>query len=613
MPPGACVRASKDWIPWAVGGLGSAVIVRQAIGSRSLALLDLVVPPQVQLPAGVWGLGPELPRRGLFVVPIAWLSSFVPGGTVVAVALVAFLTVGFVGACRLVPAVPTLARLGSGALYAWSPFVLTRIGVGHLSVVLGAALLPWAMPVLLRPSDRLSRTWLWMVALSAAGIYGGLLAGALTVVGLAASRFRRGGWVVLALLGSQLTWLVSGVLVQALSVGQPVSVGSSSFATSARGPIGVLTLAGGHGFWAATEEAPGGVATALGGLIVVVLAALGYSRFTAQHGRRALAVALAGLGLTLASSLPGLRSVTARLTEMTVGAPFREGQRFLVLTLVWLAPAAAVGAARLAGSAGRFRPELALPLIVAFSLTLPAGAVLDQRLEPVRFGSEWEAARRAVLREPGTVLALPWTQYLDLPGADGRRVIHPIEQYFGGDVLSSSDPQFDIRPQEGADPREPTVLADLAQLDQGRPQSSAFADLGVRWVAVVRESGNDTARAEQLRSDPGLELVTSGPDLAMYRVRGWRGPGVDEDGRGVAISSPLAPLATFGTDRAVVWGRPASGGWLRAWSAGTPTSDGLLRFPEGSGPVWYWPALLVVGSYALVAAVTAVAIRRRRR
>jgi len=39
---------------------------------------------------------------------------------------------------------------------------------------------------------------------------------------------------------------------------------------------------------------------------------------------------------------------------------------------------------------------------------------------------------------------------------------------------------------------------------------------------------------------------------------------------------------------------PYQTGWLRGWDAATASPEGLISLPAGSGPVWYWPALVVI-------------------
>src|SRR5207253_147664 len=121
------------------------------------------------------------------------------------------LVVAFAGVWRLLPEAGVATRFGAGVLYAASPFTLTRVAVGHWGVVAALAVLPWALPVLLRPNDDLRRTWLWSVAIGATGVTGGVFGLVLVVCGLVADRGRRAVSVVAIFLVAQLPWLIPGI------------------------------------------------------------------------------------------------------------------------------------------------------------------------------------------------------------------------------------------------------------------------------------------------------------------------------------------------------------------------------------------------------------------
>ena len=162
------VAARASWGPWAVGALLAVVMLGPALAPGPLFTLDQVLPPQVPVPRGMWGLGPELPRRVPMWLPVAWLSPLIGGDTVGKLLMIATIVLAFVGAHRLTTWMldetgasrSDATAYGAACLYALSPFLLTRIGVGHLMVALPMALLPWVLPILLRPADRLRLTFL---------------------------------------------------------------------------------------------------------------------------------------------------------------------------------------------------------------------------------------------------------------------------------------------------------------------------------------------------------------------------------------------------------------------------------------------------------------------
>jgi hypothetical protein len=255
---------------------------------------------------------------------------------------------------------------------------------------------------------------------------------------------------------------------------------------------------------------------------------------------------------------------------------------------------------------------VATPLAIALLLAGPGLFGINGRLEPASFPPDWARARDVREQADGTLLALPFSEYVDLPFAGNRRVFNPIPAYFGGDVIFSSDPGLDAPAQERADPREPAARRIVSTMLGDRLPSRRLAAIGVRWVALLHEE--NWTDFGVLRSDPGLRRVTGGRSIELFRVLPWKGPAVTGGGRAVDVDTPVLPFGDVGSDLPVTWYRPASGGWLRGLDGIGATTDGLLEVPRGGGPVWYWPALVVLGTdVAMVVVVALVVVRRKRR
>jgi hypothetical protein len=568
-------------------GAGIAVL-GPALRPGSLLSLDLVLVPRIPVPAGVWGLGPDLPRRVPYGVVLAWGSRVLTGPAVGKVVLLLAIATAVVGAARLVEDEPAAVRLGAGLLYGLSPFVLTRVGAGHVGMVLAVAVLPWALPTLLRPGERVARTMLWSAALGVTGFAGGAFALLLIAIGLVADRGRRWGPVVAAALVGQLPWAVPGVVVAAADVRLN---SSGRFATRVDGLAGVFGLPAGHGFWRASSQVGGdaGTGVAVIGLVLVVLALLGRSRLPVGWGARATVVAGVGAAVALASAVPGVRGLYEAWSATPLGAIGRESQRWLALFLVWMAPAAALGALRLAGV---FR---VVPVVCALVVAAPGLWGVGGRLEPVAFPEGWHAVRRHVAASPGPVLALPWHQYLDISFADGRRVLNPLADYLGGDVLVSSNPELGPQHREQADAREPMARRVADRAARGEVVAAQLRELGVRWVVLIHEV--DWRRYRSIATDPGLDPALTSASIELFEVRGWRGPIVTDAGRRIPARSVVAPLARPPASPAATWNRSAAPGWMRGWHRARATSVGTLALPAGGGIVWFWPALLVLLGY----------------
>jgi len=598
---------------WFVGLIGGFVVVGPGLRAGALLNLDLVLVPDQPVPSGIWGLGPDFPRRVPLFLPISWLSSFVGSAAGKAV-IVAAIAAALVGASRLVGAAPLATRLGAGLVYALSPFTLTRLAAGQVAFLVALAVLPWALPRLLRPGEHVSATLFWATALGCCGITGGLLAIPVVIAGLIATHGRRAARVIGVLLIGQLPWLVPAIVVA--MAGETARLApSGAFATDASGVDGFLRVLAGHGFWQLGNQvgSPGGNGVAIIGVVLASLALAGASRLDPGWRRPAACLAAFGLAITIASALPGIRDLYADLADTTLGAPLRESQRFFVLVLVWLAPAAALGARRLAGvRPGALQGAVtAGPAALALLLAAPGFWGIGGRLDPVRFPPTWDAARSAVTASPGTVLALPWNEYLDLGFADGRRCLNPAPDFFGGDVLVSRDPEIGAPVQEGSDPRTPAAGRAVKRIVAARPASRDLAHLGVRWVFLMHEIDWRTYRS--VAKDPGLERVVGGPTADLYRVRAWRGPVRADRGPDPTLDSVVAPLAIADASGRAIWNHPASGGWLRGTAGAGRTHNGLLVLPAGSGPIWYWPSLVVLAADGVVAGALGLVLLRRRR
>ena len=147
----------------------------------------------------------------------------------------------------------------------------------------------------------------------------------------------------------------------------------------------------------------------------------------------------------------------------------------------------------------------------------------------------------------------------------------------------------------------------LAELDDGGSIAQGLERLGVRWVVALTDLERDRLRS--LDREPRLTRRLSTPEIQVWEVDGWRGEAIARGGRPVALDHPVAPLATIDSSEPTIWHRPGSPGWLRGLSPASVTDRGLLRIPGGSGPVWFWPALVVLLVDLAVAVMAVLAVR----
>ena len=591
-PPSGMDASPRRTVAQLVVGMAVAILcLGPALRPGSLLGLDLVFPPRVAMPTGLWGLGPALPRRLPIGALVSLLSAVAGGAAAGKLLLCACLVAGFVGVARLTADARVGVWVGAGLLYTLNPFTLTRLTVGHWTVLAAWAALPWTLPSLLAEDADRSRFARAAVVMGLTGFVGGTLSGVVVAVRIARTR-TDAAWCLVRWLPAQIPWLAPGAVVAITN--PPHRAGSSAFVTDARGVPGLLRVVAGQGFWRHPSQiGPHGAGVAIIGGVLLLLALAG-ERSLAPNIRRSMAVvALSGFVIAVAPTLPGLGTVFDWLASTAVGGPLREAQRALPLFLVWLAPAAAIGTARL--FPGR-QAALAGVVVATVAAVTTLGGLWGAggRITPLRFPPEWSRARAIVQDRAGPVLALPWHQYMNVSFDGGRRTLDPLPDFFGGDVVSNSDPELAEGAREVADSREHALSMKLELVRRGEMQGRVLAENGIRWLVVRHEA--DWRAYAALWHDPLLVNRVHGPTLDLLEVVPWRGYAVSERGTPLRSHSVLPPMRVVARSGPAVVARSASSGWLRGWRRAGKTADGQLRLPAGGGLVWYWPALFVVGA-----------------
>jgi len=611
--------ASLGWWSWLIGAVLGAVVMGPGLGPGSLLNLDLLVTPSIPVPNGLYGLGPALTQRVPFFTILAMGSWLVGGPLATKVVVVALIAAGFVGASRLVaPHGGRLAQLSSGVLWAAGPFAVTRLGAGHLNLLWAVAVLPWVVPRLCRPSDDVRRTFLAVLLVSVGGPAAGTLGLVIIAVGLLCEPRGSRRWLPVAGVSAaaSLLWVAPTAVV--LWAGAKVST-AGDFSTRAGSLDGWGSVLAGGGFWQRAQQVGAtGIGGAVAGLLLAALAALGWRDVDRRWARPFARVGLVGLALAVATAVPGVRGIYERLSLLPMGAPLRESQRFLVLWILWLAPASALGGAQ---AARRFRtgPGLAgvlaaAPLAIVVAASVGGWWGVGGRLDPVTFPAGWSKARAVIRAHPGTVVALPWNEYPSLSFAGNRTVFNPTPDYLGGDVISSYDPLFDPEGgrQEQVDGRSLVVDRLVDRLDSGVPVSRSLAHLGVRWLFVADEPS--TQDYDHLADDPGLRVALRTPSVTLYEVAGWTGPVASSNGSRFTLERRYAPIVRTDAPSGSVLSMAGAPGWVQGWgSPAAVTADGRLRLTGARGVVWFWPApLLIAVDLALLAAGLVVLARVRR-
>jgi hypothetical protein len=365
--------------------------------------------------------------------------------------------------------------------------------------------------------------WLALASITPTG---GLLgSGIALVVGSGGGRRRTLGLVSTVVL-LQLTWLMPALLGSAALTSDPRGV--AAFAARAERPGGAwLSLLGLGGVWdsGSTPVSRGGALGYLTTLVVLAAVLVGMRRlrdlFDAGTTRRLAVLALLGLLLSAASSIPVLEPVMRWVVDTIPGAGLlRDAQKWL-LPFVLLATLClgACADACLGVLRRRSRPWVLPGVVVTLALPMlllpDAAATVWPTLDPVTYPSDFSRVA-GILSRPhaaaGELVTLPWRSYRRFDWNRQVSTFDPAAQWFDREVVTSDELVVGTTHLRGEDPDASRVGAAVTS---GRPMSSALPRLGVRWVLVYRD--DPAVSALDLS---GLHRRYAGSALSLYRARG---------------------------------------------------------------------------------------------
>jgi hypothetical protein len=530
---GSWTRPEPSPWPARLLALAVALLVTGPVLAPGFVLLrDMVAVPRQDLDLEALGLGSSLPRAVPADAVMALVTAVLPGDLVQKALLLLTVYAAVLGAARLVPPGPDgrrgLAGAVAGLVYGWSPYLAERLLIGHWTLLLAFAALPWIARAALRVRDGEAGAVPRLVLACAPAALtptGPLLAAGVVALLVGRRRALLAGSVVLVL---SLPWVVAGVLHPAGGASDPAGV--TAFAARAEGWGGpLLALLGTGGIWnaGAVPSSRGSALLPVVSVLLVALAVAGWVRSGALRGPGLRLVLLGGAGLilALAGTVPAGRELLETAVRSVAGAGLlRDGQKWIAWWALALALGAGLGARWLAGLARvRAGGAGAAGLVGAAAVLVPLIAVPDLawgvggRLQPVEYPADWQRVRSTLATDPhpGDVLLLPFGAYRAFDWNDDRPQLDPAPRWLPRATVADDDLVVGGRVVEGEDLRAREVAA---VADDPR----ALARLGVGWVLVERGTpGRPVPGAVQ-----SLPLAVDGTDLDLYRVLDARpGPG----------------------------------------------------------------------------------------
>ncbi|MHB1613702.1 MAG: hypothetical protein ACYCYA_05160 [Actinomycetes bacterium] len=522
-------------VPLAFGLAIAAAVCFPFVGGR-LFLLDWVIGPHHPvIPSGAYGLGGGV-ISGLPLTVLVGAATRALGASVTWLPVIVVFAVAAVGAAHLAGG-NLGSRLGAATLYCVNPFVFERLYAGQLAVLLGYALLPFAVAPLVRAPAGPTRRWLvpalWWAGLVALTVHFTWILGVVLVAVLVRHRRRprvlRGAALAIAAAGAMSLYLVVAHLGQPL----PATVGTHdllAYRTRASTRFGlVVNVLGLYGFFHPAARLPksylAGWPLLLGALLVVVIAGAVVGLRDPRRRDLASVLCLTGLmGLLLALGDQGPTGPLFRWAYLHVPgfAVMREPEKFSCLLALAYAVFFGWGAEATARTL-HARPRMVTATAVGLGITLPflyTPTIVDGLGGQVRashLSSSWAQADKLMGTGPGKVLALPWHEYLAFPFTQGRVIANPTGGLFGRQVISGDNVQLLPLVQSNSTSQR---SAYLQYLFRHGTQTDGFgalvAPLGIRYVALAKTV--DWASYGWLNRQADLRLVLDRPDLAVYRV-----------------------------------------------------------------------------------------------
>lgn len=522
--------AVRIW-PWVL----TALVLLPVLAPGYVLSYDMVFVPDLAMRTDFLGFGSSLPRAVPSDAVVAVLDEIVPGMLLQKIVLVAAFVLAGVGARRLVPRDNGVAQLAATSLYVWNPYVAERLGLGHWTVLLAYASLPWVIDAArrLRAGDRALPAlvlWLALAALSAAGGVMAALAALAFVAGRGRAAVRRAVVVALSAAGVNAPWLVAGLVHRADAVTDPAAV--HLFAAHGEGllpmPLAALGLGG---IWNAdvvpvTRLGWAGVAALV---LTLLVCAVGWRAWVAWLPRRDVVAlfVLAGTGLVIAAVGSLLPSLMEWLVSTVPGTGLlRDGARFLGLVAPVEASLFGVGAGVLSGL---MREHVGNVALAAGAVLMPLALMPDLAwglaggLRPVEFPSEYAAAREALVDQAahhrdGALLVLPFTSYRAPAWNHNRPTLDPVGRYMPLNYVASDVLYVSGHPILGEDARARRVGALLAtHLPPGQLARRLTAE-GIGWVVLEK----DVRSATDVRAiSPSLgdaRTIFAGEDLRVWEL-----------------------------------------------------------------------------------------------
>lgn len=540
------LRSSPTWTPLLLGLAISLLVCYPWLHGGRLLLLDWVFGPRSPVvPPAVYGLQGGLLAGYPYSFVVDVLNRLT-GNPSSVIPIFLFFPLASVSVSRLVNrgAAPNLL---ASLLFCINPFVYDRIYVGQIALLIGYALLPFALKALLRLMEGKSgwpsvSLWWWtLIAISPhyLWIFGVPVA---VVLVFGHPRVRTLKQLTLATVATAISCSYLYFAGSAGGVGFAVGLRNlAAYRTRADSHLGLFANALGlYGFW---RRGPALAKDLITGwpfllLALVLITAFGYvsvfrkstrdERVTHKEERSLALVAITAgiLGLLLALGDQGPTGGLFRW--MYVHVPFfaimREPEKFSILWSLTLALGFGWGADAVIkqskGRGGRIVMTAVLTAIPIIYEPLLFGGLAGQ-VSTSSYPSSWRTVQDIVGHSTGRILVLPWHQYMAFPFTGKRVIANPGVQYFGESVIQGDNVELPKLPTSSTSQRSAFLNYLFREGPVVREFGKVVAPLGIHYIVLFKTV--DWKSYFWLANQSDLKRIYDSSTSVVYRNLAFRG------------------------------------------------------------------------------------------
>ena len=565
-------------------------------------------------------------------------------------------------------------RMAAGAIFVVNPFVFNRIFVGQIYLLIGYALLPFAISTLLNSAVAAKLQWpkaaLWWFLLTSlsphfAWIFG-IPIGVIFLYELVLCRqktSRTVQWLMTVL--SMYLVTISYLLVPSLFTSLPTTVGTTSlnlYRTAVDPILGLIpNVLGMYGFWRIgpgptlpKNQLPGWF---LLFLLLLVVASFAFSRSWPVDGsefgsetRKARSswwlviraqlqshqrfiviglVGIFGLFLSLGTQGPTGALFSFLYNNLSFFQLMREPQKFLMLWVLCLSVFFAFGAERIVSIVKsklmqRFAAlVLCVGLPIAYTPTI--FCALNNQIALSSVPTEYTNANTLMGVGQGQILYLPWHIYMSYQFANNRVIANIASGVFSRAVITGDNVESGGVKTQSTSARSSYLEGLYARGSLINDFGTKVAPLGVQYVVFTKNA--DWESYSWLNKQSDLKLISDNAALMIWENTAFNSSnasgtvkGVYSAGHRIFEQSPVSYEISSGKPGIVTTDIPYQKGWTFNGAQTSPSSQGLVQVTVGEhgGALRFapWNAVLVgyiISGSMVLALVTTVFLGKRNR